>query len=434
MKIYNHLKKEKELLPKDKTVRIYVCGPTVYNDVHIGNIRPIIIFDVLNRLLLKLGYSVKFVHNITDIDDKIINKAIEENKNELDVSKYYMEQYFEVLKKLGISTNIIFPKISDNIVNIISYINEIIKKDYAYISDGDVYFRTSKINDYGLISGMLIDALEDDSRVSSEKKENKNDFALWKKTDIGIKWKANFSEGRPGWHTECAVLIKKYFGDQADIHGGGVDLKFPHHENENAQNIAINNKNIAKLWMHIGHLNVDNTKMSKSLNNFILAKDILSKYDANAVRWFFYQTSYTNPINFTEELMVNIAQNINYIIHSLNIFKSYCIVNNQKIDSIFDNSYLEILSDDLNLPNTISFINEKVKEANVFLRQNKYQQLSLIYYNLYVLLTEILGIKIINIHTYKNIEILLEWNKLKNEKKFSEADKKRKILIEKKLI
>lgn len=186
--------------------------------------------------------------------------------------------------------------------------------------------------------------------------------------------------------------------------------------------------------MHIGHLNVDNTKMSKSLNNFILAKDILSKYDANAVRWFFYQTSYTNPINFTEELMVNIAQNINYIIHSLNIFKSYCIVNNQKIDSTFDNSYLEILSDDLNLPNTISFINEKVKEANVFLRQNKYQQLSLIYYNLYVLLTEILGIKIINIHTYKNIEILLEWNKLKNEKKFSEADKKRKILIEKKLI
>lgn len=434
MKIYNHLKKEKELLPKDKTVRIYVCGPTVYNDVHIGNIRPIIIFDVLNRLLLKLGYSVKFVHNITDIDDKIINKAIEENKNELDVSKYYMEQYFEVLKKLGISTNIIFPKISDNIVNIISYINEIIKKGYAYISDGDVYFRTSKINDYGLISGMLIDALEDDSRVSYEKKENKNDFALWKKTDIGIKWKANFSEGRPGWHTECAVLIKKYFGDQADIHGGGVDLKFPHHENENAQNIAINNKNIAKLWMHIGHLNVDNTKMSKSLNNFILAKDILSKYDANAVRWFFYQTSYTNPINFTEELMVNIAQNINYIIHSLNIFKSYCIVNNQKIDSTFDNSYLEILSDDLNLPNTISFINEKVKEANVFLRQNKYQQLSLIYYNLYVLLTEILGIKIINIHTYKNIEILLEWNKLKNEKKFNEADKKRKILIEKKLI
>lgn len=434
MKIYNHLTKEKELLPKDKDVRIYVCGPTVYNDVHIGNIRPIIVFDVFNRLLLKLGYSVKFVHNITDIDDKIINKAIEEKKNELDVSQYYMEQYFVILKKLGISTNIIFPKVSENIDNIITYIEEIIKKGYAYSADGDVYFKTSKIKDYGLISGMNIGELENGSRVSHEKKENKNDFALWKKTDVGIKWETNFSEGRPGWHTECAVLIRKYFVDQADIHGGGVDLKFPHHENENAQNIAVNNKNIARLWMHVGHLNIDNNKMSKSLNNFILAKDLLAKYDANAIRWFFYQTSYTNPINFTEDLITNMSQDINYIIHSLNIFKSYCLINNQKIEENFDFSYLEILSDDLNLPNTVSLINEKVKEGNVFLRKNKYQQLSSIYYNLYILLTDVLGIQIHNIHTPKNIEILLEWNKLKNEKKFDEADKKRKILIEKKLI
>lgn len=436
MKIYNHLTKEKELLSDDKKeIRIYVCGPTVYNDVHLGNIRPIIVFDVLNRLLIKLRYDVKFVHNITDIDDKIINRAIEENKSESDISEYYMNQYFLILEKLRISKNIIFPKVSQNIDNIILYVDEMIKKGYAYLVDGDVYFRTSKIKDYGSISGMIIDALEDGSRIAqNEKKENTKDFVLWKKTDIGLKWKTNYSNGRPGWHTECAVLIKKYFNDQADIHGGGVDLKFPHHENENAQNLAINGKNIAKLWMHIGHLNVDNTKMSKSLNNFVFAKDLLAKYSANAIKWFFYQTGYSNPINFTEDLIVKMSEDLEYIIHSLNVFKSYCIINNITFSNNFDESYLKTLTDDLSLPNTVSCIDERIKEGNVLLRKNDFQQLSLIYTNLYILLNDVLGIEIINIHTKENIEILLEWNKLKNEKKFKEADQKRQILIEKKLI
>ncbi|MBD5446155.1 MAG: class I tRNA ligase family protein, partial [Mycoplasma sp.] len=259
-------------------------------------------------------------------------------------------------------------------------------------------------------------------------------FVLWKKTDIGLKWKTNYSNGRPGWHTECAVLIKKYFNDQADIHGGGVDLKFPHHENENAQNLAINGKNIAKLWMHIGHLNVDNTKMSKSLNNFVFAKDLLAKYSANAIKWFFYQTGYSNPINFTEDLIVKMSEDLEYIIHSLNVFKSYCIINNITFSNNFDESYLKTLTDDLSLPNTVSCIDERIKEGNVLLRKNDFQQLSLIYTNLYILLNDVLGIEIINIHTKENIEILLEWNKLKNEKKFKEADQKRQILIEKKLI
>ena len=436
MKIYNHLTKEKELLSDvKKEIRIYVCGPTVYNDVHLGNIRPIIVFDVLNRLLIKLRYDVNFVHNITDIDDKIINRAIEENKSESDISEYYMNQYFLILEKLRISKNIIFPKVSQNIDNIILYVDEMIKKGYAYLVDGDVYFRTSKIKDYGSISGMIIDELEDGSRIAQNgKKENTKDFVLWKKTDIGLKWKTNYSNGRPGWHTECAVLIKKYFNDQADIHGGGVDLKFPHHENENAQNLAINGKNIAKLWMHIGHLNVDNTKMSKSLNNFVFAKDLLAKYSANAIKWFFYQTGYSNPINFTEDLIVKMSEDLEYIIHSLNVFKSYCIINNITFSNNFDESYLKTLTDDLSLPNTVSCIDERIKEGNVLLRKNDFQQLSLIYTNLYILLNDVLGIEIINIHTKENIEILLEWNKLKSEKKFKEADQKRQILIEKKLI
>lgn len=436
MKIYNHLLNKKESL-ETKTLNIYVCGPTVYNHVHLGNIRPIIAFDVLNRTLKELGCEVNFVHNITDIDDKIIKKAKEENKSELDISSFYTDKYFDILDKLNIDkSNISFPKVSENIENIIEYIELLVNKGFAYFIDGDVYFRTSKIKDYGKVSGMQIDELEDGSRIDqNNKKENVKDFTLWKKTDVGLNWETKYSKGRPGWHTECAVLINKYFKQQADIHGGGVDLKFPHHENENAQNIAINNKPIAKLWMHVGHLNIDNTKMSKSLNNFVLAKDLLEKFNSNTIRWFFYQTSYSNPINYTYDLLTKLESEVESIINSLNSFKSYCILNNEFNEKLnFDKSFLNPLLDDLNFPNTISFIAEKIKEANLLLRKKEYKQLNNLYFNIKYLLTNILGLQIKDIHSKENIEILLEWNKLKNDKKFDEADKKREILIKQKLI
>lgn len=436
MKIYNHLLNKKERL-ETKTLNIYVCGPTVYNHVHLGNIRPIIAFDVLNRTLKELGYEVNFVHNITDIDDKIIKKAKEENKSELEISSFYTGKYFDILDKLNIDkSNISFPKVSENIKNIIEYIELLVNKGFAYFIDGDVYFRTSKIKDYGKVSGMQIDELEDGSRIDqNNKKENVKDFTLWKKTDVGLNWETKYSNGRPGWHTECAVLINKYFNQQANIHGGGVDLKFPHHENENAQNIAINNKPIAKLWMHVGHLNIDNTKMSKSLNNFVLAKDLLEKFNSNTIRWFFYQTSYSNPINYTYDLLTKLESEVESIINSLNSFKSYCILNNEFNENLnFDKSFLNPLLDDLNFPNTISFIAEKIKEANLLLRKKEYKQLNNLYFNIKYLLTNILGLQIKDIHSKENIEILLEWNKLKNDKKFDEADKKREILIKQKLI
>lgn len=438
MKIYEHISKELVDVSLDnKNVRMYVCGPTVYNHVHIGNIRPIITFDVLNRVLTEIGYDVKFIHNITDIDDKIIAKAAEENKNELDVSSFYEKQYLEILDKLNIKkANMIFPKVSEHIKDIENYVQKIIDNDFAYISNGDVYFRTSKVLNYGEISNKQIDELEvGEKSINNSKKENEKDFVLWKETSKGLNWKTNFSVGRPGWHTECSCLIEKFFKDQCDIHGGGVDLKFPHHENENAQNIAVNNKNISRIWMHVGHLNVDNEKMSKSLGNFILAKDILNQFDSNEIRWFFYQTNYTNPINFTYDNLMNSKISLDNIIKNLNTFKSYLHINDSFNDSLkFDISYIELLRNNFSLPNIVTFINEKIKESNNLLRQKSFTNLNINTFNISYLLSNILGIKINNLHTEENIKLLKEWDFLKNNRDFNNADLIRNKLLEKNLI
>lgn len=438
MKIYEHISKELVDVSLDnKNVRMYVCGPTVYNHVHIGNIRPIITFDVLNRVLTEIGYDVKFIHNITDIDDKIIAKAAEENKNELDVSSFYEKQYLEILDKLNIKkANMIFPKVSEHIKDIENYVQKIIDNDFAYISNGDVYFRTSKVLNYGEISNKQINELEvGEKSINNSKKENEKDFVLWKETSKGLNWKTNFSVGRPGWHTECSCLIEKFFKDQCDIHGGGVDLKFPHHENENAQNIAVNNKNISRIWMHVGHLNVDNEKMSKSLGNFILAKDILNQFDSNEIRWFFYQTNYTNPINFTYDNLMNSKISLDNIIKNLNTFKSYLHINDSFNDSLkFDISYIELLRNNFSLPNIVTFINEKIKESNNLLRQKSFTNLNINTFNISYLLSNILGIKINNLHTEENIKLLKEWDFLKNNRDFNNADLIRNKLLEKNLI
>lgn len=438
MKIYEHISKEyKDVSVDNKNVRIYVCGPTVYNHVHIGNIRPIITFDIFKRLLKFLGYQVLFVHNITDIDDKIIDKAQKENKNELEVAKYFEEQYLIILKQLNISfENMEFPKVSDNMDNIINYVQKIVDNNYGYVSNGDVYFKTNSFKDYGIISNKQIGELETGEKsLGNSNKENEKDFALWKKTDIGIKWKSQYSEGRPGWHTECAYLINKYFNDQCDIHGGGIDLKFPHHENENAQNVAVNQKPIARIWMHVGHLNINNEKMSKSLNNFVLAKDILNDFNANHIRWFFMQTNYTNPLNFTQEQMKNIADEIDKIINQLNIAKSYLILENkyEENKNIEKNNILDFI-ETFNFPNLVTSINENLKKVNILLRQKKWDELNFVFNETKNILINILGIKIDNVHDEKNILLLKEWDALKKAKDFEKADNLRKVLIERSLI
>ncbi|EGZ31645.1 cysteinyl-tRNA synthetase, partial [Malacoplasma iowae 695] len=437
MKLYNAIKKEYVNLEIiNNNISIYLCGPTVYNHVHVGNIRPIITFDVLHRLLKQKNINVNFVHNITDIDDKIIKQAAKEKVSELGLSNYYYEKYLEILKKLNIDLTIKMPKVSDHINGIINYIEQIQQKGFAYQVDGDVYFKTLNIPNYGSLSNKKTDELEVGSRVAdNNKKLSPFDFVLWKQTNEGINWDTMFSKGRPGWHTECSYLISQYIGKQVDIHGGGVDLKFPHHENENAQNIAINDCELAKHWIHVGHLNIDNNKMSKSLNNFILAKDILSKYSSNDIRWFFYQTNYANPINFTNQAIDSAKQSIENILYSLNIFKSYLILENKfnMINNIDKDNLFSSLLNDLNFPNAVSDINKIVKEANTLLRQKEYDQLN-IKVNELILYLDVMGITYRDDHSEENIELLKKWNEYKNNKDFEKSDLLRKELIYKKLI
>lgn len=435
MKLYNSiLKKNLDLKIINNKLSIYLCGPTVYNHVHVGNIRPIVVFDVLLRLLRTFKVDVTFIHNITDIDDKIIKQAKLENKTELELSNYYFIHYKEILDKLNISKGIYFPKVSDHIGGIVKYIETLKKRGFAYVSNGDVYFNVSKIKDYGFLSNKNIKELEIGSRVEENKnKKNPHDFVLWKKTSIGINWKTDFSFGRPGWHTECAYLIHKYIGEIADIHGGGVDLKFPHHENENAQNIGICNSPLAKHWMHIGHLTVNDTKMSKSLNNYIYAKDLINLYGANAIRWFFYQTSYSNPINYADEYIENAKEEIEKIVYDTNVFKSYLIINDSLRPIMLNPQIFEHLLNDLNTPNTITFINQEIKGAHIALREKEFNTLNL-KYNVVFTLLNVLGIHIDEIHSNENIELLKRWDKLKNERNFVQADVLRKELLKNKLI
>ena len=438
MKLYDYISQQNiEVGSKNKIVKIYLCGPTVYNHVHIGNLRPIITFDVLNRLLLELGYKVIFIHNITDIDDKIIIKAQQEQKPELEIASFYEKKYLDILTILNIhKENMFFPKVSDHINDIVFYIERIMNNNFAYFKNGDVYFNTLKSNEYGSISNKKIDELliGEKSQINY-KKNNSHDFVLWKKTNLGLNWETKFSKGRPGWHTECACLIDKYLGEQADIHGGGIDLKFPHHENENIQNIAVNKKPLAKIWIHVGHLNINNEKMSKSLQNFVLAKDILVSQSANTIRWFFYQTNFSNPLNFSNENLDNAKNELDSIIYSLNVFKSYLIIENKLKDlKIFDKSFIFELEEYFNFPNQISFILQKIKLGHSFLKQKKYDELNELMFNITYLLKNILGIVLKNNHGEKEIAMLKEWNDLKNKKEFAKSDEIREELLIKKLL
>jgi cysteinyl-tRNA synthetase len=299
MRIYNSLTdKVEEFKPiNEGKVTMYVCGPTVYNYVHIGNMRPVITFDMVYKYLKYLGYDVKYASNYTDINPKITKAAETLGMTEREVANKFIKAYEEDLKNYNCSNIDYRPRVINYLDDIFNFISKLIEKDYAYVVDGDVYFRVSKIKDYGILSNQSIEELISGSRVDiDEKKENPLDFALWRKTTEGETFTSPWGEGIPGWHTECVVMINKLFGDKIDIHAGGVDLKFPHHENEIAQSIALNNNYIANYWMHNGHININNVKMSKSLNNFILAKDFIKEHSANVIKLAFLSTNYRQPL------------------------------------------------------------------------------------------------------------------------------------------
>lgn len=307
MKIYNTMtRKKEEFIPLDKNnVKMYSCGPTVYNYFHIGNARPFIIFDTMRRYLEYLGYGVTFVQNFTDIDDKMIKRANEDGITVKELGERFIDEYFKDAKAIGIRPATVHPKATENIDAIIDIIKKLVDNGYAYAMEGNVYFSTKKFKDYGKLSKQPLDELEAGARIDvNEHKKDPMDFALWKAKKEGEPyWESPWGEGRPGWHIECSAMANKYLGETIDLHSGGQDLVFPHHENEIAQSECANCREFSRYWMHNGYINVDNRKMSKSLGNFFTVRDILEKYDGEVIRFFMLSAHYRNPINFSDTLM-----------------------------------------------------------------------------------------------------------------------------------
>ena len=430
----------KDVVFDQKKLTIYNCGPTVYNYVHIGNVRPIITMDILYRFAKFMGMDVFYTHNITDVDDKIIMRAKEEKKDELELSRFYYEKYLEVLDALNIKRMDVLPKVTDNIDDIIAFVKLLVSKNKAYIVDGDVYFDLSSAKEYGSVSHQKIEnLLEGVRKEKDDKKHYPLDFVLWKKTKEGINWKTEWNDhGRPGWHTECVVLINKYIGNQVDIHGGGVDLKFPHHENEDAQNKAAYDKPLAKCWMHVGHINVNGEKMSKSLNNFVLAKDILAKYEPNYIRWFFYQTTYQSPLNFSFEALDASKAELLKIIKSINntLINYYWLTNKTNINRTKElpGGFVKALEEDLNLPNGVKEIWSISKALTNLIRTKDIKGLEKALNEL-LNMFDIFGLKYTNILEDKNIKQLVDnWKASLDTKDYATSDKIRKQLQDKEII
>ncbi len=307
MKLYNTLTQQKdELTIKDNTVRMYVCGPTVYNFFHIGNARVFVVFDMLRRYLEYRGHKVIFVQNFTDVDDKLIKRALEEGTTVKDVAEKYIKEYFTDAEGLGVKMASVHPRATETIPEIIDMVSTLIEKGHAYVRGGDVYFDTESFAEYGKLSHRDIEQLEAGARIEvNDDKKSVYDFALWKaqKEDTEIAWDSPWGKGRPGWHIECSAMVNKYLGSEIDIHGGGQDLTFPHHENEVAQTECATGKCLAKIWMHNGYINVDNKKMSKSAGNFFTVRDVAEKYSYQTIRYFLLSPHYRSPINYSAEIL-----------------------------------------------------------------------------------------------------------------------------------
>ena len=439
MLLYNSLtNKKEELLIKSQKVNLYICGPTVYNYIHIGNARPLINFDVLHRVLKLYNYKVNYIHNFTDIDDKIIAKAHEKKINEIELATYHMQAYNNDIKNLRILKPTMQPKVSDSIPQIIKFIEKLVIQKDAYVVNGNVYFRTTKhLDQYGKISNLKIDDLSNDDLNNSEK-ENPRDFSLWKKTDFGMNWKSPWSDGRPGWHTECVVFNDEIFNSETiDIHGGGVDLKFPHHENERIQWIAANKKPLAKFWIHNGQVMLKNTKMSKSLGNTLLLKDVREQHGVMALKYIILNSHYRGPINVTEETFTNAKIIINKWKNNLQKIQNYLqtknLYNTNSIDwiSCTDISwvtFLKYLNDDLNTANAIMVIDDIIKKIQN-IKDNSIINTKFLIINK---MLETLGLLLdIQILTNNDIVLLNEWNELKDNKNYKEADALRSLLAEK---
>ena len=445
MKIFNTLtNKKEEFKPlREGEVSIYVCGPTVYNYVHIGNTRPMIVFDVLRRTFEYLGYKVTFVSNFTDVDDKIIKAAKAEGITEKELTDKYIAAYEDVRRNLNLLFPTYAPRVTNTIDAIIKFIDNLVKSGYAYEVDGDVYFRVSKIDEYGQLSGIKIEDLvagASERIDENDKKEESTDFALWKKTDEGIRFDSPWSKGRPGWHTECVVMINDIFeGGKIDIHGGGQDLKFPHHENEIAQSMACHHHPIAHTWMHNQMINIDNQKMSKSLGNVIWAKDMVAELGCNVVKWFMLSSHYRNPLNLTEEVLNSVKKEVakvDNVIKSVSLYLQVNHIANENYNKAAVDGMVGALEDDLNTSLALTKILDQVKKLNLAFRQKEKNDKAIaIEYQTLLKMTAVIGFvfepRKLNA---AELEIYQAWLEAKQNKDFETADKLRTQLIEKGII
>ncbi len=446
MKVYNTLTRTKEeFVPlQEGKVKMYVCGPTVYNFIHIGNARPFVVFDTLRRYLEYKGYDVTYVQNFTDVDDKIIKRSHEEKISPEEVAEKYIKEYFKDCDGLGIKRASVHPQVTDNINYIIDFIKELIDKGYAYESGGDVYFKTREFKDYGKLSKQSIEDLELGARIDvSESKDDPLDFVLWKAKKEGEPgWKSPWGEGRPGWHIECSVMSKRYLGDQIDIHAGGQDLQFPHHENEIAQSESRSGKEFAKYWMHNGYINVDGIKMSKSIGNFKTVRDISEHFDLEVLRFFLLSSHYRNPINFSYELLeqtknglerlYNTKDNLEFLLEKAS--EGEMSEDEEKLAQSLD-SYTEkfeaAMDDDLNTADAVSAIFELARFENTNTDENSSKAFVQACLDEFNKLTSVLNI----VNKSKDVldeeveRLIAERTEAKKNKDFQKADQIRDELL-----
>ena len=455
MQVYNTLSKRKEkFVPLEEgKVKMYVCGPTVYNFIHIGNARPMIVFDTVRRYFEYKGYDVNFVSNFTDVDDKIIKKAIEEGTTSDVISKRFIEECKKDMAGMNVKPATKHPLATEEIDGMIEMIQKLIDDGFAYVKNGTVYFRARRFKDYGKLSHKNLDDLQSGGRsllvTGEDEKEDSLDFVLWKPKKEGEPaWESPWCDGRPGWHIECSVMSKKYLGDQIDIHAGGEDLVFPHHENEIAQSEAANGKEFSKYWMHNAFLNIDNRKMSKSLGNFFTVREISEKYDLQVLRFFMLSAHYRSPLNFSAELMEASKNGLDRIVtavanlkHLLGAVTAEALTEDEKASlekvNEFVSGFETAMEDDFNTADAISSVFELVKFANTTANGESSKEYLQGLFDTIVKLTDVLGLIVDKEEELlaEDIEALIEERQAaRKAKNFQRADEIRNELLEKGII
>lgn len=416
IKLYNTLTRQKETFEplEEGKVKMYVCGPTVYNYIHIGNARPAIVYDTVRRYLEYRGYEVTFISNFTDVDDKLIKAANELGEDVPTIADRFIDAYFEDVSALGCKRATIHPRVTENMDIIIDFIQALIDKGFAYEAGGDVYYKTREFKEYGKLSHQSIEELRLGNRIEvGDKKQDALDFVLWKAAKEGeISWESPWGQGRPGWHIECSAMVKKYLGDTIDIHAGGQDLTFPHHENEIAQSEAVTGKTFAKYWLHNGYININNEKMSKSLGNFVLVHDIIKEIDPQIVRFFMLSVHYRHPINFSQELLEStqnaferLTTSYGNLKHRKNSSNNLTENDEEWLNKIntYREQFIKEMDDDFNTANAISVLFDLSKQANYYMQeQNTSEEVIQAFLDQFDKLGNVLGV------TFDSTELLDE--------------------------